>query len=92
MKNTSFKGRPRDFTLSRSTCTSTLRDAGIEAAVHEADFGSLPRLTKQPLQYLRQLSRIRAGAVLHHEREPPGHAQAADRRRIKYEHLRIPEL
>ena len=67
---------PSDLTLSRSTCELDLRNARIEAAVHEADLGTLARLGQKALQDLGQLRGVRAAAVLQHEREAAGGAQA----------------
>src|SRR6266852_731780 len=41
-----------------------LGNAGIEAAVHEADLGTLTRFGQKSLQDLRELRGVRAAAVL----------------------------
>ena len=83
---------PSDLTLSRSTCELDLWNARIEAAVHEADLGTLARLGQKALQDLGQLRGVRAAAVLQHEREAAGRAQAPDGRRIEDEHLSVLDL
>ena len=69
-----------------------LGNAGIEAAVHEADLGTLARFGEKVLQDLRQLRGVRAAAVLQHEGEAAGSAQPADGRRVEDEHLRVLDL
>ena len=51
---------PSDLTLSRSTVELDLRNARVEAAVDEADFGTLASLGQKPLQHLGQRAHVSA--------------------------------
>jgi hypothetical protein len=66
-----------------------LRRAVVVVRENEAEFGSFARLGQELLQRLRKRLRVPTAAVLQDELESTRRAQAANRRRVQHERVRI---